>query len=394
MPGVGSEEWGKAFEFLLLRRTSDARGRCFFRGIALLTSELDYDLPEGLIAQKPASPRDSSRLMVVDAKDGSISHHSFRDFPKFLLPGDALVLNETKVIPARLEAKRPGGGAIELLFLRDLGGGSWEALARPSKRMKPGMRLSASGTELEVGGSVGDGRWEVRGDDILGTLHRHGHMPLPPYIEATKEAEGLYQTVYAKMPGSAAAPTAGFHFTEGVLDGVRKAGAEVAKITLHVGTGTFTPVRSERLEEHRMHSECYSVPEETAKAVEAAERVVGVGTTVARTLESRAVSGKDEGESDIFIYPGHEWKVLDALVTNFHLPRSTLLALVMSFGGKELVREAYGEAVREEYRFYSFGDAMLVLNGGEAVNRESRFRDSRLSQPPAPGASEAGGGAT
>ncbi|MBA2692465.1 MAG: tRNA preQ1(34) S-adenosylmethionine ribosyltransferase-isomerase QueA [Rubrobacter sp.] len=360
------------FRFPLLFRGAGVRGRCFGRDENLLTSELDYELPESLIAQKPASPRDSSRLMVVDAKEGSISHHTFRYLPKFLAPGDALVLNETKVIPARLEAKRPGGGAVELLFLRDLGGagiGSWEALARPSKRMKPGMRLSAGDVELEVGESIGDGRWEIKGDDILATLHARGHMPLPPYIEATEEAEGLYQTVYAKTPGSAAAPTAGFHFTEGTLRDVRKAGAGVSYVTLHVGTGTFAPVRSEKLEEHRMHSEYYSVPEETARAVAGAERVIGVGTTVARTLESWATSGKDEGESDIFIYPGYEWKVLDALVTNFHLPRSTLLALVMSFGGKELVKEAYAEAVREEYRFYSFGDAMLVLNGGRAGSR-------------------------
>lgn len=307
--------------------------------------------------------------MVVDAKDGTISHHTFRDLPRFLRSGDALVLNETKVIPARLEAKRPGGGAVELLFLRDLGGedgDSWEALVRPSKRMKPGMKLTAGGTKLEVGGSVGDGRWEIKGADILAALHTHGHMPLPPYIEATDEAESLYQTVYAKTPGSAAAPTAGFHFTEKVLDGARNAGAAVSKVTLHVGTGTFTPVRSDKLEEHRMHSEYYSVPEAMARVIDASERIVGVGTTVARTLESRAASGMDEGESDIFIYPGYEWKVLDALVTNFHLPRSTLLALVMSFGGKELLREAYKEAIREEYRFYSFGDAMLILNGGRS----------------------------
>lgn len=309
--------------------------------------------------------------MVVDAKSEEISHHAFRELPKFLAPGDALVLNETKVIPARLEARRPGGGKAELLFLRDLGNGAWEALVRPSKRMKPGLKLSVGepgleGAELEVLGSLGDGRWEVRGDDILATLHESGHMPLPPYIEATEEAEKLYQTVYAKNPGSAAAPTAGFHFTQKTLRESREAGAEVSYVTLHVGTGTFTPVRSEVVEEHRMHSEHYSVPEETAKTLEKARRVVGVGTTVARTLESRASSGKSEGESDIFIYPGFEWKALDALVTNFHLPRSTLLALVMSFAGKELVKRAYSEAVREEYRFYSFGDAMLILNGGRS----------------------------
>ncbi|MGH3088039.1 MAG: tRNA preQ1(34) S-adenosylmethionine ribosyltransferase-isomerase QueA, partial [Rubrobacteraceae bacterium] len=283
----------------------------------MLTSELDYDLPESLIAQRPADPRDSSRIMVVDAKTGDISHHAFRDIPKFLCPGDALVLNETKVIPARLEAKRPGGGSVELLFLRDLGG-SWEALSRPSKRLKPGMRLSAGGTEIAVGESIGEGHWEIRGEDILATLHAHGRMPLPPYIEATEEAERSYQTIYAKTPGSAAAPTAGFHFTDETFGGVRKAGAEVSYVTLHVGTGTFTPVRSERLEGHRMHSEHYSVSEETTRSVEAANRVVAVGTTVVRTLESWAAGGKKTGESDLFIYPGHEWRAVDALVTNFH----------------------------------------------------------------------------
>jgi S-adenosylmethionine:tRNA ribosyltransferase-isomerase len=329
----------------------------------MLTSELDYKLPEALIAQSPAEPRDSSRLMAVDVKSGTITHHAFYDLPHFLLPGDALVLNETKVLPARLYARRPGGGEVELLFLRDLGGG-WEVLARPSKRLKPGLVLSASADELEVVKSLGEGHWVVQGPDVRGMLERSGRMPLPPYIRPTERAEESYQTVYARNPGSAAAPTAGFHFTERVLREAERAGAELSRVTLHVGTGTFAPVRTETLEEHRMHAEYYSIPEVAARAVQGARRVIAAGTTVARTLESWAASGEREGESSLFVYPGYEWRAVDALLTNFHLPRSTLLAMVMSFGGKELVREAYRVAVEEGYRFYSFGDAMLLLNGG------------------------------
>ena len=329
----------------------------------MLTSELDYELPEALIAQRPAYPRDTSRLMVVDAKAGTIAHHAFRDLPRFLRPGDALVLNETKVLPARLFARRPGGGAVELLFLRDFGD-SWEALVRPSKRLKPGMTLTVGNDGLEILKSVGDGRWVVAGDDLRGTMERSGRMPLPPYVRATAEAEGAYQTIYARNPGSAAAPTAGFHFTEGVLEGAEQAGAKIARVTLHVGTGTFSPIRTEKLEDHRMHAEHYAVPEEAARVVEGAERVVATGTTVARTLEAWATSGEREGESALFVYPGYAWRRVDVLLTNFHLPRSTLLAMVMSFGGTELVREAYRLAVEEQYRFYSFGDAMLVLHGG------------------------------
>jgi S-adenosylmethionine:tRNA ribosyltransferase-isomerase len=331
----------------------------------VLTSELDYELPEALIAQSPAAPRDSSRLMVVDAKAGTISHRVFRDLPAFLVPGDALVLNETKVLPARVLARRPGGGEVELLFLRDLGG-PWEALARPSKRLKPGMALSAAGDELRVVKSLGDGRWVVAGD-VQGTMDRIGRAPLPPYIEPTTQAEGAYQTVYARNPGSAAAPTAGFHFTREVLEAVEQVGAKIARVTLHVGTDTFAPIRAKRLEEHEMHAEHYAVPEEAARTVENARRVVAAGTTVARTLESWAASGEREGESRLFVHPGYEWRLVDALLTNFHLPRSTLLAMVMSFGGMRLVREAYRVAVEERYRFYSFGDAMLILNGGRGL---------------------------
>ena len=328
------------------------------------TDELDYGLPEELIAQRPAVPRDSSRLMVVDASTGNISHHVFHDLPNFLRPGDALVLNETKVLPARLAARRPGGGAVELLFLGEIDDGAWEVLARPSRRLKPGMELSANGDSLRLLQPLGDGRWAVSAADVPALLDRHGRMPLPPYIETTPEAEQEYQTVYARVPGSAAAPTAGLHFTQSVLDGVARAGAKVQKITLHVGTGTFSPVRTESLTEHKMHAERYSVPEETARAVGEAKRVFAVGTTAARTLESWAASGEREGATELFVYPGYRWRAVDALLTNFHLPRSTLLAMVMAFAGKELVREAYETAVEERYRFYSFGDAMLLLGGG------------------------------
>ena len=333
----------------------------------MLTSELDYELPTDLIAQSPADPRDASRLMVVDVRHGTIAHHTFRDLPGFLLPGDVLVLNETKVIPARIQVKKPTGGEAELLFLRDLGpdrGGAWEVLARPSKRLRPGLRLLAGEDQLELVESLGDGHWAVSAPDVRGLLERSGRMPLPPYIRPTPQTESRYQTVYARHEGSAAAPTAGFHFTERVLQGAERAGASIARITLHVGVGTFMPVRTERLEEHAMHAEHYSVPPEAARIVESARRVVAAGTTVARTLETWAVSGEREGESELFVYPGYRWQAVDTLLTNFHLPRSTLLAMVMSFGGEDLVREAYRIAVRERYRFYSFGDAMLLVNGG------------------------------
>jgi S-adenosylmethionine:tRNA ribosyltransferase-isomerase len=333
----------------------------------VLTSELEYELPDDLIAQSPADPRDASRLMVVDVRRGTIAHHTFRDLPRFLLPGDALVLNETKVMPARLEAKKPTGGEVELLFLRELGpdrGGAWEVLARPSKRLRPGLELLAGGDRLEIVESLGDGHWAVSVPDVRGLLERSGRMPLPPYIRPTPETESRYQTVYARNEGSAAAPTAGFHFTERVLEGAERAGARIASITLHVGVGTFMPVRTERLEEHMMHAERYSVPREAARIVEGSSRVVAAGTTVARTLETWATTGEAEGKSELFVYPGYRWRSVDTLLTNFHLPRSTLLAMVMSFGGEDLVREAYTTAVNERYRFYSFGDAMLLLYGG------------------------------
>ncbi len=334
----------------------------------MLTSELDYRLPEELIAQRPADPRDSSRLMVVDVLRGTIEHHTFHDLPRFLRTGDAVALNETKVLPARLLTRRGGGGETELLFLKSLGGRNdlWEVMARPSRRLKTGMTLSAGDEELRVVEPLGEGRWVIAGTDVPGMLRRLGRMPLPPYIEATLGAEREYQTVYAKNEGSAAAPTAGFHFTKDTLQDVERAGASLVRVTLHVGPGTFSPVRVEELSEHEMHGEYYLVPEETAHAVGEATRVIAVGTTVARTLESWAASGEREGETRIFIYPGYPWRATDVLLTNFHLPRSTLLAMVMSFAGKDLVREAYEIAVRERYRFFSFGDAMLLVGGGRA----------------------------
>jgi S-adenosylmethionine:tRNA ribosyltransferase-isomerase len=336
----------------------------------VLVSELDYELPDGLIAQNPAEPRDASRLMVVDVGRGTISHRTFRDLPALLQQDDVLVLNETKVMPARVRANKPTGGAVELLFLRELGpdqDGPWEVLARPSKRLKPGLALSAGGERVELVEDLGDGHWSVRAPDVHGLLRRSGRMPLPPYIRPTPETEGRYQTVYARNEGSAAAPTAGFHFTEKVLWDVEQTGVEIARITLHVGVGTFMPVRTERLEEHAMHAEHYRVPREAERVVRAARRVVAAGTTVARTLETWTATGEPEGESKLFVRPGYRWLAVDTLLTNFHLPRSTLLAMVMSFGGVDLVREAYSTAVRERYRFYSFGDAMLLLDGGRQL---------------------------
>jgi len=329
----------------------------------VLVSELDYELPEDLIAQRPAEPRDASRLMVLDVPRGAIAHHTFRDLPTLLRSGDALVLNETKVLPARVEARKQTGGVVELLFLRDRGG-SWEVLARSSKRLRPGLELSAGPDRLKLLEDLGDGHWAVTAPDVPGLLRRTGRMPLPPYIRPTPETERRYQTVYARNEGSAAAPTAGFHFTEKVLDGVQRAGVDLARITLHVGAGTFMPVRTEKLEDHIMHAEHFVVPQEAARVVEGARRVIAAGTTVARTLETWAATGKTEGESKLFVCPGYRWLAVDALLTNFHLPRSTLLAMVMSFGGEDLVREAYATAVRDRYRFYSFGDAMLLLDGG------------------------------
>ena len=340
------------------------------------TSDFDYDLPQELIAQR-AAPRGASRLLVLDRATDRIDHRSVSELPAVLAPGDLLVLNDTRVLASRVFAVRPTGRRFELLLLRpDPGFSIWEALLRPSSRARAGERL-----ELPDGGGVtpveplGEGRWTVACDPPLDVarLDHVGEAPLPPYISrpdgATPEDRARYQTVYAMRPGSAAAPTAGLHFTEELLDRIRAAGVETAFVTLHVGLGTFRPVTVERVAEHAMHAEWYEVPEATAAAVGAARsegrRIVCVGTTVVRTLEGALVTGDSlragAGWTDLFITPGFRFRAVGAMLTNFHLPRSTLLMLVSAFAGRERVLSAYREAIAERYRFFSYGDAMLIL---------------------------------
>lgn len=335
------------------------------------TSLFDYHLPSELIAQEPVEPRDAARLMVVRRVTGAIEHRRFRDLPEYLEPGDVLVVNETKVIPARLVGQLPTGGKVELLLVRSHSAGVWEALVRPARKVKRGCRLDFGelvGTVLE---ELPEGRRvvEFRGEgEVEEVLKRLGQVPLPPYIRRPAPME-RYQTVYARCEGSVAAPTAGLHFTPELLATLGRRGVEVAPLVLHVGPGTFRPVRTKTVEDHRLEEEYYFLPEATVKKIEAARearrRVVAVGTTVVRTLEGVASRfGRlepGEGWTDLFIYPGYRFRVVDALITNFHLPRSTLLMLVCAFGGRERILEAYQVAVAERYRFYSFGDAMLIL---------------------------------
>ncbi|NLN16088.1 MAG: tRNA preQ1(34) S-adenosylmethionine ribosyltransferase-isomerase QueA [Firmicutes bacterium] len=335
--------------------------------------EFDYYLPPELIAQHPLPRRDDSRLLVVHRAGGALEHRRFHDLPQYLLPGDVLVINDTKVRPARLWGVRPTGGKVEVLLLNPLGGDCWEALVRPGRRVRSGECLEFGGGLLRarvLERTVSGGRklafeWEGDFSDILARL---GEMPLPPYIKEPLRDVGRYQTVYAREEGSAAAPTAGLHFTEEILSQIQGQGIEIVAITLHVGLGTFRPVQTDLVEEHTMHAEFYAVSEEGAavinRAKEGGGRVFAVGTTVARTLETVGSTGRvkpGSGWTDIFIYPGYTWKVVDCLLTNFHLPRSTLLMLVSSFGGTELMRRAYQEAIRERYRFFSFGDACLII---------------------------------
>lgn len=340
----------------------------------LRKADFYFDLPQELIAQDPLEDRSSSRLLVLDKETGKTAHHVFREIVDFLEPGDCLVLNNTKVIPARLLGEREGTGAhVEVLLLKRGEGDVWETLVRPGKKCRPGTRLSFGNGLLkaEVLETVEEGnrliRFEYEGifEEVLDRL---GEMPLPPYITHKLKDKDRYQTVYAKFEGSAAAPTAGLHFTRELLARIEEKGVETAYVTLHVGLGTFRPVKEENVLEHHMHSEYYQITEEAAEKINrtksAGGRVVCVGTTSCRTVES-AADGQGRvrpgcGNTEIFIYPGYRFKVLDALITNFHLPESTLVMLVSALAGREHVLEAYQEAIRERYRFFSFGDAMLV----------------------------------
>jgi S-adenosylmethionine:tRNA ribosyltransferase-isomerase len=311
------------------------------------TSELDYELPPELIAQRPLERRDESRLLVYERATGDVRQCVFRDFAREIGEGALVVLNDTRVLPARLELSRPGGGEAEVLLLEPVEDGLWEALARPSRRLRPGMRLGP----VELVERLGEGRWRLR---LKG--EPAGEAPLPPYIHEPLADPERYQTVYAAEAGSAAAPTAGLHFTEELL-----AGLDVERITLHVGLDTFRPISAPTLAEHELHSERYRVAPEAWERIRAAARVVAVGTTTVRVVESLARGAPLDGRTRLFITPGFEFRRVDALLTNFHLPRSTLLALVMAFAGVEETRGLYRLAIEERYRFYSFGDAMLIL---------------------------------
>jgi S-adenosylmethionine:tRNA ribosyltransferase-isomerase len=314
----------------------------------------DYDLPATAIAQTPVEPRSAARLLVASEP---VAHRRVADLPSLLGPGDLLVVNETKVIPARLQLHKATGGAAEVLLLEPATDGWWEALVRPGRRLRAGMVLLHGDVEVvEIGEEVADGRRLVR---PLEPIDEHGVLPLPPYITEPLADADRYQTVYARTPGSVAAPTAGLHLTDEVLDGCRSAGATIATVDLKVGIGTFRPISAAAVEDHVMHAETYSVPAETWKACHDAERVIAIGTTSVRALESAAVTGELEGRTDLFITPGFEFEVVDVLLTNFHLPRSSLLVLLSAFCG-ERWRELYELALAEGYRFLSFGDAMLV----------------------------------
>ena len=333
-----------------------------------------YDLPEELIAQEPLKDRSSSRLMILDKNTGEIEHKHFYDIVDELNEGDALILNDTKVLPARLYGqKEDTGGAIEFLLLHKHTLDTWEVILKPGRKAKPGARFVFGNGELkaEVLDVINDGnrlvKFEYEGvfEEVLDKL---GEMPLPHYITHKLEDKNRYQTVYAKNPGSAAAPTAGLHFTTELMDRIKAKGVKIAYVTLHVGLGTFRPVKVDDVTKHKMHSEHYEVPEETAKLINETKknggRVIAVGTTSCRTLESVAAMYGEikpcEGFTDIFIYPGFEFKVLDGLITNFHLPESTLIMLVSAFAGYDFIMNAYKEAVKEKYRFFSFGDAMFI----------------------------------
>lgn len=340
---------------------------------SLKTQDFWYDLPEELIAQTPLQQRDASRLLVLDRESGTTEHRHFFDIIEYLQPGDCLVMNNSRVLPARLLGHRPTGGVVEVLLLRDLGDKKWECLCKPGRKMQVGNEVIFGEGELtatvtavqEDGNRVVEFHYQ---GIFLEVLERLGKMPLPPYIKAELSDQERYQTVYSKEVGSAAAPTAGLHFTNELLSRIREKGVKTAFVTLHVGLGTFRPVKAEEVTEHHMHSELCMISEETAQVLNETKgrggRIICVGTTSCRTLESLVnPDGSFEAKSkwtEIFIYPGYTFKAMDALITNFHLPESTLVMLVSAFAGREHVLNAYAEAVRERYRFFSFGDAMLI----------------------------------
>lgn len=336
--------------------------------------EFDYYLPEELIAQEPLKERDMARLMILNKKTGDIRHGIFKDIVEYLNPGDCLVLNNTRVLPARLYGVREGtGGKIEVLLLKRIDANKWEVLVKPGKKAKIGVSIIFGNGELKAkvldhtpeGGRIIEFSYEGIFEEVL---YRLGEMPLPHYIKKKLEDKEMYQTVYSKIEGSAAAPTAGLHFTNELLDEIKVKGVNIVYVTLHVGLGTFRPVKVERIEEHHMHSEYYTVSEESAsiinKAKQDGKRVISVGTTSCRTLET---AGTEEGFvkpgsgwTEIFIYPGYKYKVVDCLITNFHLPKSTLIMMVSALAGREKILNAYKIAVEEKYRFFSFGDAMFI----------------------------------
>ncbi|MDZ4858595.1 MAG: tRNA preQ1(34) S-adenosylmethionine ribosyltransferase-isomerase QueA [Candidatus Hydrogenedentes bacterium] len=335
--------------------------------------ELDYELPDDLIAQQPADRRDAARLLVVDRATGKLHCDVYSNIASYLRAGDCMVVNETRVIRARLHAARPSGGKAEIFLLHEIAPGEWEALVKPSAKILPGTTLRIGPVRATVGDRIGSGRRRVvfNKPDVLKILEQSGEVPLPPYIQRDKsdpsDAE-RYQTIYAQSPGSVAAPTAGLHFTEDVFRSLDAKGVKRATITLHVGYGTFSPIRTDRVEDHVLEPESFMVPQATADIVNATRaaggRIVAVGTTTTRVLESQGRDGvlfAGEGETAHFIYPPYAFSMVDALQTNFHLPRSSLLALVHAFAGSNLARKAYRKAIAERFRFYSYGDVMLIL---------------------------------
>ena len=342
----------------------------------MLKKDFWYDLPKELIAQEPADPRDSARLLCLGRESGQIEHHIFHDLPDFLQPGDLLVVNNSKVLPARLVGtKVPTGAVCEVLLLHQVKGDTWECLAKPGKRLQPGTVVSFGDGTLTatIDSTMEDGNKYVTfhydTETLYEKLDEFGKMPLPPYITKQLEDQSQYQTVYAKELGSAAAPTAGLHFTPELMEKIKAKGVEIAEVTLHVGLGTFRPVKEDEISDHKMHTEWYSVSPETAQKINdthaAGHRVIAVGTTSCRTLESVAARYGEirasSGDTDIFLYPGVEFHCIDGLITNFHLPESTLIMLVSAFCGYENTMHAYKVAVEEKYRFFSFGDAMLIV---------------------------------